>query len=192
MTQAVNERCEHDMLDGQCVVSTCRHYDGLGALRPLRPKALIHQDPTHISRPYVDHPGAVRKRTDYKREKRAMLSPEQSPLRQRALHIAYIVADAYALGSDHLLEGRRFKELIEPRHVMFYVSRHGSVPRWSFPSIGFALGFDHTTVMSAERNVARRMVHDFEFAERVRKLVELAKAAEERRLAAPEIPDLVV
>jgi hypothetical protein len=174
VSQAFRERCEHGPLLGLCVVQTCQGYDGRGASNSSRPRAL---------RPVAEpKPPAVSRREALRLQRRARKDATRFPLRRSAMRIAGIVADAYGLSTDDILSKVRYREIVEPRMVLFWLCRHATRPQWSYPGIGRALGRDHTTVMHSVSRVERMIADDPEFAERVGSLRRAAEAIERQRL----------
>lgn len=168
-TQAIVERCHHQMLVGTCVIRTCPHYDGGGD-------------------------------DDRRSEQRATyLERRHSPIRGEAMRIATMVSEEYRVTVDDVLGELRYQELIEPRHVVFYVCRHAPNPGWTYSAIGRAFQRDHSSIMSGVRKMERRANCSPAFAERLERFVLRARGAvlhEPPRSVlpdnTPEIPDLEV
>ena len=76
--------------------------------------------------------------------------------------IVSYVSQIYGISRIDLLSGRRTKDLTEPRHVIFYLSRQCSLK--SLPEIGLAIGKrDHTTILHGVKKIQKMMRADTAF-----------------------------
>lgn len=88
--------------------------------------------------------------------------------RMTVKRIQVAVAEFYGLRALDLVSDRRTHNLVIPRHVAMYLSKM-LTPR-SLPEIGRRFNRDHTTVLSAVRNLEKRLPTDAKLAADVAEL----------------------
>jgi hypothetical protein len=106
------------------------------------------------------------------------LVPPAAGVPPRIERIVRVVADAYGISVDGVMEHRRTPPArVEARQVVMYLSRELS--GFAYPKIGRRLGRDHSTVIYAHDKIAGRLPADPELARRVEAIRREVVAAQE-------------
>jgi chromosomal replication initiator protein len=69
-----------------------------------------------------------------------------------------MVANFFGITSDEIMSRSRRQRIAMARHVTFYIMRR--VGMCSYPQIGKAFGYDHTTILSAVDRIERLVASD--------------------------------
>lgn len=100
----------------------------------------------------------------------------------RISEVSGVVCRHYHVSEVDLRSRRRTKELVEPRHIAFYLARR--LTTHTLPDIARYYGDrDHTTVLSAARKMDARVKTDADVAETVLALATAARALARLRIA---------
>ena len=85
---------------------------------------------------------------------RAKILQNEKELVQRTYSLARFLSQITGVPEEKILGKRRTRQVSELRQILYYVLRKTG---YSFPSIGFALGRDHTTIMYGVRKIKDRL-----------------------------------
>lgn len=91
--------------------------------------------------------------------------------------LAAAVAAEFGVEQADILGLSRRRDYIEPRHVLFALSRE-LFPHYGIIALGRFFNRDHGTILNSERGLRRLLATDIRFAERVARIRAAVRAAE--------------
>ncbi len=97
---------------------------------------------------------------------------QPSPLRMRVIRLAHLVSVEYDVSPEALLGSQKYSELIEPRHVLYWLCRF--VAGWKYPAIGRVLKRRHTAVLKGAVKIEQRKGLNEKLRVRLERLAEAA------------------